>query len=143
MRKATNVTAAMPDACPQCGTSRAANPGLFNADQTLCLRCAKMLHEQEETMGREWSEGRFSASRYHAASRLLSAAEGEDDSWEWSHSHMCPECRERWTCSSDSCEPGPMECPPCEDLIAAESVPPPEGYVEQPMTMSDLAARDL
>jgi hypothetical protein len=26
-------------ACPQCGTSRAANPGLFNADQTLCLKC--------------------------------------------------------------------------------------------------------
>jgi len=130
--------------CPQCGASRAANPGLFAAGQTLCIKCADMLHEREETMERELSEGRFHASRYHTASRLLSAADGGDDnSWEWSHVHQCPKCHERWTCSSDSCEPGPMECPACEDLIAAESVPPPEGYADRPMTPSDLAARDL
>jgi hypothetical protein len=118
------------------------NPELFDAGQTLCAGCAHMLHEREETMERERSEERFHASRYHAAARLLSANDGEDD-WEWSHSHTCPECRKRWTCSSDSCEHGPMECQKCEELIAAESVPPPEGYVERPLTMSDLAVRDL
>jgi len=133
----------MPDACPRCGESRAANPGLFAAGQTLCLKCADTLHEQEQTMEREWNEGRFSASRYHTASRLLSAGGGDDGSWEWSHTHTCPECHEPWTCSSDSCEPGPMECPTCEELIAAESVPPPEGYVDRPLTRSDLAVRDL
>ena len=141
--KTTDVTAsAMADACPQCGASRAANPGLFAAGQTLCTGCADMLHEREETTERELSEGRFHASRYHAASRLLSAS-GDGDSWEWSHYHTCPECHEPWTCSSDSCKPGPMECPTCEDLIAAESVPPPEGYADRPMTPSDLAVRNL
>lgn len=86
-------------------------------------------------MEKKW--GQFS-NKYHTASRLLSAGD-----WGWSHSHTCPECQERWTCDSDSCAPGPMECPTCEDLIAAESVPPPEGYAEQPLTKSDLAARDF
>jgi hypothetical protein len=136
------TASAMADACPHCGESRAANPELFTAGQTLCDGCAHMLREREETTDRELSEGRFHASGYHAASRLLSASD-EDDSWEWSHSHTCPGCLERWTCSSDSCEPGPMECQHCEELTAAESVAPPEGYVERPMTKSDLAVRDL
>ena len=142
-RKATKVMApAMADTCPQCGASRASNPKLFAKDQTLCLKCADTLHEQEKTMEREWGEGQFAASRYHAATRLLA---GDDDSgdWGWGHSHMCLGCGDRWYCDSDSCKPGPLECPTCEDLIAAESVPPPEGYRDRPLTRSDLAVRDL
>jgi len=132
-----NRRAGLPDRCPGCGASRTDRPQDFEEGQTLCIGCGDRLHEQETTMDREIAEGRFS-SRYHVASRLLSSELG----WE-QHRHRCPECGTSWACPQSGCRPGPRECPECENLIAAESVSPPEGYIDKPLTESDLAHRDL
>jgi len=131
-RKATGL----PNTCPSCEASRLSQPDLFSEGQTLCNNCADELHDRDTTMQLE-ETGHFS-SRYHSASRLLSAE------WGWGeHGHKCPECGETWSCPRSGCRPGPKDCPTCEDVAAAETVAPPAGYVDKPLSRSDLAHRDI
>ncbi len=119
--------------CQNCGASRANNPELFDAGSALCTPCGDRMHDREMTMERE-----HLASRYHRASRLLSAE------WEWGHSHDCPDCTETFYCErGGDCSPGPQTCQTCTDLQTAETVPSPEGYRDDGSESVDMALMDL
>lgn len=124
----------LPAECPNCGASRVGSPERFEAGHTLCTQCEDQLHDREMTMEQEHHPY---ASRYHRASRLLSAAE----EWGWGHSHTCPDCTETFYCNQSGCRAGPRTCQTCEDLQAAETVRPPEGYSDK--APADLALLDL
>lgn len=115
--------------CPDCGVSRASSPERFDA---LCTRCGDRMHDREMTMERD----EHLASRYHQASKLLSAE------WEWGHSHDCTDCTETFYCERGDCRPGPRTCQTCADSQAAETVPSPEGYRDS-LEPSDVALLDL
>ncbi len=125
------ATANLPADCPNCGTSRVGRPEMFDAGRTLCTQCEDRMHDHDMTMERD----EHLASRYHRASRMLSAE------WGWGHSHDCTDCEETFYCEQQGCRPGPRTCQTCEDSQAVESVPATEGY-EAP-TQSDMALLDL
>ena len=76
------------------------------------------------------------ASRYHLASKMLSAAE----EWEWGHSHTCPDCTETFYCNQSGCKTGPQTCHTCEDIQTVETS---EGYNDEVLEPTDLALLDL
>lgn len=126
------MTANLPE-CPNCGASRVSSPERFDAGQTLCTQCGDQMHDREMTM----EQDEHLASRYHRASKLLSAE------WDWGHSHACPDCEETFYCEQGGCKAGPRTCQTCEELQAAEGVPSPEGYHDRGLDPSDVALLDL
>lgn len=101
------ATANLPEKCPNCGTR---DPEMF-AGRTLCTQCESQIHDREMTM----EQDEHLASRYHRASKLLSAE------WDWGHSHDCPDCGDPFYCEQQGCRSGPRTCQTCEDLQAAEA----------------------